>query len=114
MALYVHTSKPRTLLAAIRKAIDNGKVTTWSYDRDGDFIHDRPQWRGRAWLRPSVQDGMLRFGLFGQRGTPMAKAVYGVYHGRFMEMLLMHFDGMFSNIEATAVGEILVDNFQSA
>lgn len=32
MAVIIHTQEPYGLLAAIKKAIDDGKVNTWSYD----------------------------------------------------------------------------------
>jgi len=92
MALIVITSKPKELLDRVRKAIDDGHVDTWSYDRDGDFTHTRPQFNQKAWMRPVIGQGMLSFGLLGERGVVMTKALYGIYHGRFAEMLLTHFD----------------------
>jgi len=104
MAIYVFTAKPSTLLASITKAIDDEEIDTWEYDKDGDFTHSAAsgQWANKAWLRPAVQSGALVFGLLGQEGVKMTKPVYGVYHGRFIEMLLTHFDGQFSHVMATA------------
>lgn len=48
---------------------------------------------------------MLIFGLVGQKDITMTKPIYGVYHGRFSEMLLTHFDLDFSNIIMTALGD---------
>ncbi|WP_321819636.1 MULTISPECIES: hypothetical protein [unclassified Burkholderia] len=103
MAITVFTQNPKILHAAIREAIDEKKIDTWAYDKDGDFYHTPDQWRGEAWLRPYEQQGMLTFGLVGCEGTQMTKIVYGVYHGRFIEMLLTHFDTEFSNASATAL-----------
>ncbi|MDO3529463.1 hypothetical protein ACNRDB_03590 [Ralstonia pseudosolanacearum] len=111
MALTVFTSDPNTLLKSIRKAIDDKRVETWAYDRDGDFFHTPEQWKGKAWLKPIIQQGALSFGLVGQKGVTMTKLVYGVYHGRFIEMLLVHFDKDFNNVSATALADS-VDQFK--
>jgi hypothetical protein len=102
MAVYIPTSAPQKLLGAIKKAIDDKKIDTWEYDAAGDFTHTPDQWHKRAWLRPVVQQGMLLFGLVGQQGVVMTKLIYGVYHGRFIEMLLTHFDADFETVCATA------------
>jgi hypothetical protein len=70
MAVIVPTPQPKSLLSAIYKAIDDKKVDTWAYDKDGDFTHTPDQWRDQAWLRPVVQQGVLLFGLIGKKNTP--------------------------------------------
>lgn len=104
MAITAFTQDPRKLLTAIKKAIDDSNVETWAYDKDGDFFHTPDQWKGKAWFRPFLQQGSLVFGLIAQKEVAMSKLVYGVYHGRFIEMLLVHFDQDFNNVSATAVG----------
>lgn len=113
MSVTVFTSKPNALLTAIKKAIDDNKVETWAYDQDGDFTHSPDQWRQKAWFRPAVQQGMLVFGLLGPTDVTMTKTIYGVYHGRFIEMLLAHFDADFGNVSATALGDSF-DSFKTA
>jgi hypothetical protein len=110
MALIIQTANPSALLAAIRTEIDSKEVETWEYDDDGDFTHTPVQWKNRAWLRPQTGTGMLRFGFLGPRNVEMTKLIYGVYHGRFIEMLLTHFDDRFSSVDASAKGA-LIDNF---
>lgn len=105
MAIAAFTRDPAALLSSIKKAIDDKKVETWKYDKDGDLFHTPEQWRGKAWLRPIVQQGMLVLGLVGQQNVQMSKLIYGVYHGRFIEMLLTHFDDKFTTVNATAVGD---------
>lgn len=116
MSVIVFTSNPTTLLAAIKTAIDNsgekGGIDTWVYDADGDFTHSPEQWAKKAWLRPYIGSGNLQFGLVGQTGVEMTKVIYGLYHGRFLEMLLTHFDGSFSSGSATAQKDSEVDNFK--
>jgi hypothetical protein len=103
MALLVSTSQPSTLLSAIKKAIDDKHIETWAYDSDGDFTHTPVQWSRKGWLRPSLQSGTLVFNIISPKGINLSKEVYGVYHGRFIEMLLAHFDKIFTAADATAL-----------
>lgn len=102
MAIRVVTAQPSSLLAAIKQAIDARKVDTWSYDSDGDFTHTPPQWAKKAWLRPTVQSGALVLNILNPRGVNLSKEIYAVYHGRFVEMLLAHFDDKFADAYTTA------------
>jgi hypothetical protein len=104
MAVRVGTSQPQALLSAIRRAIDQGHVDTWKYDKDGDFTHTPTQWVNKCWLRPHVSWRLLTFTTLPPGGTVLSKEIFAVYHGRFIEMLLAHFDSQFSDAEATAVG----------
>ena len=101
MAVIVQTANPAELLAAIKKSIDQGQIRTWSYDSDGDFTHTPDQWTNKAWLRPIVVVGALKFGIVGNTNTKISKTIYGVYHGRFIEELLTHFDTDMSAVGAT-------------
>ena len=112
MAIIVNTPNATQLLTAIKKAIDKGEVDTWTYDADGDVTHSPEQWKSKAWLRPVIAPGTLIFGLLGKKDADMTKVVYGVYHGRFIEMLLTHFDNDFSAASATAQKDARVDNFK--
>jgi hypothetical protein len=112
MAIAVSTPTPKALLTAIYKAIDDGKIVTWKYDDQGDFTHTPRQWRYKAWLRPFPARGILQFGLVGQEKISMTKPVYGVYHGRFIEELLTHFDDDFPSVTATAQPDTSVDDFE--
>jgi hypothetical protein len=103
MALAFFTNDPVGLLASIKSAIDSDKIDTWVYDRDGDFTHSPPQWKGKAWLRPKIESGALKFGIMYPEGTAKKSAeVYAVYHGRFIEMVLAHFDKKFDYAQASA------------
>jgi len=106
MAVRITTSQPSALLSAIKKAIDEKRVETWSYDSDGDFTHTPIQWYRKAWLRPSIQAGALVLNVLNPKGVNLSKEVYGVYHGRFIEMLLAHFDQSFTTADATAAASI--------
>jgi hypothetical protein len=113
MAIIIKIDNPSGLLTAIKKAIDEKSIETWSYDKDGDFIHTTSdgQWINKAWLRPKIYIGELRFGLLGVKDTKMTEEIYSIYHGRFTEMLIAHFSTKFSNITVTA-RKSESDNFQ--
>lgn len=100
MALYISTSTPDTLLKFIKKAIDDKEIETWEYDKDGDFTHTPTQWRTKAWLRPHVKPDILQFNVIENKNITLTKEINGVYHGRFIEMLLAHFEDKFSNVSA--------------
>jgi hypothetical protein len=103
MAVMVSCANPQGLLNKIKSAIQGGTVQTWSVDSDGDFTHTPEQWRYEAWFRPSIEQDKLVFFVLGKRTQAMSKAVYGVYHGRLIEMLLTHFDVDFTQAIATAL-----------
>jgi hypothetical protein len=103
MAIQITTDDPQGLLDSIYATIDEGKIKTWAYDDDKDFFHDTSdgQWVGEVWLRPAVFDGSLVLNVVPPKRAVTTEA-YAVYHGRFIEMLLAHFDQDFSEASATA------------
>ena len=111
MAIYISTSDPQGLLNDIRESIKKQIVQTWSVDDDGDFTHVS-QWENKAWFKPSVQSNRLAFGLIGRKDEVMTKSIYGIYHGRFSEMLLTHFDLRITNLELTPKGVNGLDSFK--
>lgn len=103
MAVIVHSSDPPAVLRAIRSAVSEGKIETWTIDADGDFTHSPEQWRRKAWFRAKVSDDRIIFNIFPPQKTVMGSVTYAVYHGRFIEMLLAHFDTKFARAVATAL-----------
>ena len=57
----------------------------------------------------SEKDSLI-FGIVGNKQVKMTKSLYAVYHGRFSEMLLSHFDDEIDEIEITA-GKTAYDLF---
>ncbi|MDQ8196439.1 hypothetical protein QEH59_18565 [Coraliomargarita sp. SDUM461004] len=102
MAVIIKTQNPSELLKKIKKAIDENTVRSWSYDKDGDFTHDAEQWKDEAWLRPKTYTGELRLGIVAPKDTKLSSQIYGLYHGRFIDMVLTHFDSEFTMASATA------------
>lgn len=103
MAIYVKTSSPAVLLKEIKEQINNGMIDTWSVDNDGDFTHDVEQWRFHAWLRPIIETDRLVFGILCRNDRSITTTEYAIYHGRFVEMILAHFDKMCVNVMVTAM-----------
>ncbi len=106
MAIHFKTTTPRKLLATYKKAVDDGHVTTWSYDGDGDFTHTAKQWSGKAWLRPKIngREELVLY-ILTPLETELTSEVYAIYHGRFIESMLSHCDGLFVDGRASAMPE---------
>lgn len=103
MAVNFETSDPYGLLAAFKKAIDEGHIVTWSYDQNNNFTHTPPQWKDEAVLRPTVFAGWLVMNFYRRKSDKTSVPLYGVYHGRFIESMLTHCDKLFTNGTATAM-----------
>ena len=72
----------------------------------GDYTMTPSQWHKQAWMRPQEKAGMIvKFGIIPRRDAKLSKEVYAVYHGRFAEMLLAHFD---NNIQSLEISPMLV------
>ena len=82
----------KSVRCMVQGIIDDGHIATWKYDEDGDFYHSPDQWEHNGWLRPFHTDNYLIFGIITPKNETMSKLTYAVYHGRFVEMLLNHFD----------------------
>lgn len=102
MAVRAYSADPERLMRSIRKKISDGGIKTWSIDEDGDLMHTPVQWEGKAWMRPRIQEERIVFNILGNKGAIMTKAIYAVYHGRLIEMLLTHFDDQITRTSATA------------
>ncbi len=105
MAVYFTTEDPEKLLAEFKKKIDSKAIVTWSYDDDGDFTHTPSQWVRRAWLRPRIQNGKLALFVIPPREKTISTEVYAVFHGRFIESMLVHCDNFFSKGSSSAMPE---------
>jgi hypothetical protein len=103
VAIHVLTAQPEQLLQAIRYEIAEGHISTWARDEDGDFTHTHTQWQKRAWLRPQTLVGELRLNIIAPLEHALTTEMYAIYHGRFIEMLLAHFDNQFYQANASAL-----------
>jgi hypothetical protein len=104
MALSLEPTNPKFLLEIIQKEINNNSIETWKYDPHSGFTHttNDSQWEGRAFLKPHINGKRLIFGIQLPKAEEMQSIVYGVYHGRFAEMLLSHYHNYFTDLEITS------------
>ncbi|MCK9588148.1 MAG: hypothetical protein M0Q93_02160 [Terrimicrobiaceae bacterium] len=102
MAIHFQTSTPSKLLNSFKEAIDKKIVATWSYDKDGDFTHATEQWKNSAWLRPVIANNELIFSIIKPQNSNISTEIYAIYHGRFIESMLVHCDSLFTKVSATA------------
>lgn len=109
MAVIIDCKDSVCLIKKIKESINDGDIDTWSIDEDGDITHVPEQWNCKAWMHLTKDNdlaksdkGKLVFGIIGNKRIKMSKLIYAVYHGRFAEMLLFHFDDYISNIIITS------------
>jgi hypothetical protein len=107
MAVVCYTTvEANALICAIYKAIDQGKIKTWRYmDHEGSryLTHSADQWDRRAWFRLKAQGPGLVANIVPPNNAVVSTEVYAIFHGRFIEMLVAHFNEAFSYSSASAM-----------
>ena len=89
-----------------KKSIDNGHVFTWSYELHNGreyFTHTTEQWKKKAWLLPKIESNRLVLNIVKPQEGNISSEIYAIYHGRFIESMLVHCDSLFRNAIATAL-----------
>jgi len=99
----VFTQNPTELLFNIRTGINRGEVRTWSVSSKGYFTSSSDIWRNHAWFKPTTNEKRIVFNIIRPKGRHVSTEVYAVYHGRFSEMLLAHFESQLTVIRLTAL-----------
>lgn len=109
MAIYIKLAegvKADTLYTKIQNLCEQNQALTWTIDDDGDFTHTTQQWNMEAWMHYNRGSDALQVAVYGiirRKDKPMSKVVYAIYHGRFAEMLLTHFDNLITDIQITSM-----------
>lgn len=101
MSIYVKADKPAELIKEINELIEKKTIATWSVDSDGDYTHTASQWEKNAWIHPIVEETRVVFAIWGRKDQNLSIVDYAVFHGRFVEMLLNHFDRLCRSIDVT-------------
>jgi hypothetical protein len=88
MAVHFTTATAQALLAEFNKRIAQsepaGKITTWERSADGVYYtHKAAEWRGKAWMKPAVQNDQLVFNIIKSQNSTVSAVVYAYYHGHF-------------------------------
>jgi hypothetical protein len=102
MAVYFWTKTPKKLLKTFKQLIDQGHVSTWEYDKAGDFTHVNTEWAEKAWFTSEVKEDRLCFYILPPEGKLVTQRIYGTYHGRFVESLIVHCSSLFTRASAKA------------
>jgi hypothetical protein len=103
MSIYVKCLNPRKLVNDINEAIKQSSIDTWSVDKDGDYTHTAKQWVNNAWFHPIIETDRVVFSIWGRVNVNLSIVDYAIYHGRFVEMLLTHFDQQCDSIEVSSL-----------
>ncbi len=107
MALTAHTKTPKKLLREIRNAIDVGTIVRWQSTNNSFTYTGPPDWlKRKAWFKPTVLEReAIKFNIIRPEGKNVTKDIYAIYHGRFVTMLLSHFDSLIDSISLTALAD---------
>lgn len=105
MAITVITDTPEQLLADIRSAIKDSTISTWRDTPKGNFTHASLRWKRKAWFKPTIEERKLKLNIIRPQGQKVSKTIYAVYHGRFAQMLLNHFDSKIDSIRISSLAE---------
>lgn len=107
MAIYVSSSNPQLLVDKIYEAISQGDIDTWLIDKlhNNCLTHKTSdnQWFRKAWIGYQIEPEQVVFYMIGRAGVSINVTEYAIYHGRFTEMLLAHFDHDFDYIHTSAL-----------
>lgn len=106
--IQIETNSPQALLDKIKRSIEEKNIVTWFLDSDGDFSPIQEQWCGKAWITSLIKEDepdKLYFGIIESKQQKMTKTIYGVFLGRFAEMLLTHFD---TDMQSLYISPLLV------
>ena len=103
MAIIIKAYSPDRLVLKIKKAIIANEIEAWICDDDGDFTYDSDKWRFQAWIRPIIKEDhhTIIFAIVGRNDQNISTLAYAVYHSRFIEMVLAHFDYECTDINVT-------------
>lgn len=106
MAIIITCKNSVSLRNSIIDAIMNGIEDSWIIDEMGDFTLSSPQFKYEAWLRPNITDTGIVFGIIGQENVKLTSYNYAIFHSRFVEFLLFHFDDSCENISISPMPTI--------
>lgn len=99
MAIILNVSQPERFLEVFKKEIDEGVITSWSYDEDGDFTLTNAEYANKAWLHPYIKgDEGLTFGILGRKNVLLTIVEYSSYHSAMIETIILYFNKVIDKI----------------
>ena len=117
MAIYVKTSNPKEIISKIKHGIEKGKIDTWKCDSNDYFRHTQNLWdeiiKGNdMFFKPIYSNGKLIFGLTCNKKQQLPRKPYGIYHGRFIEMLINHCSDFIDEISVSIKNVKYIDDYE--
>lgn len=106
MAVIIKTENPNKLLDEIYEGIEIKKIEKWSVLSDGRITYSGFLWKNEAFFKPQiwVEESELRFGLIKRKDRKhISSKLYTLFHSKFVEMLLSHFDKTFHSVTVSAL-----------
>lgn len=109
MALIVNTENAEALLNKIVQefnGVGSKDIDTWDMlVKNGSyyFTHNRPQFKNKTYFKAYIYNKNLVFGILYKPSNMLTVDLYGIYHGRFSQMLLNHFDFDLKSIETISL-----------
>ena len=97
MAIVIQCSNPAGLLADLRRGISQGTIRTWEETEKDLFTHTPKQWNREAWFTPKILRDGIAFGILKRKDRDLTREIYGIYHGRFTEELIIHLSRYFDH-----------------
>jgi hypothetical protein len=93
MSVIVKLKNPELLMDAIQNDIRQKKIKLWEIDDDGHLTHTPNKYYKKAWFSGEVNKitGEVTFKYIKPKNSKDNKSLYGMYHGRFIKMLLSNF-----------------------
>jgi hypothetical protein len=101
VAISIDCSDPSGLLAELRKLIDQGTIATWQVFGNGELTHKPPQYYLQAWFKPFLLPDRLVFGIQDRKDQYLTRTLYGLYHGRLTEALIVHLSAYFDRLSSS-------------
>lgn len=105
MAILINTNKNSyDIVRDIRFKIDDGEIEDWIYDEDGDFTLKDSLLNEKAWMSPTLTEGLqyiVMFNIIGRKGGDLSSDEYAAYHGKFVELLIKYYGEFITNLIVT-------------
>ena len=106
MKIEAYSNNPKALLNAIEKGIQDEDLKTWTIVKDANdaqyFTHLPEQWFKKVIIKPTVHDDRVTFLMTYFVKNMPDEATKGYYLGRFTEVLMVHYNHLFSKLESYA------------
>lgn len=103
MKIIAFTDNPSVLISLINKKISDKELKTWeivkSSKDDVLYSHIPEQWKEKAMPKPVIYNGKVEFIMRWWNDDEPDEATKGYILGRFVELLMVHFNDKFSYLE---------------